>query len=72
MENISAPPFWRMALRGNHAADDVPVDRWKVCWFTPPSHVMIEVGVAHAGHGGYNPSDKGLTVSIREGQEKIF
>jgi vanillate monooxygenase len=106
MENISAPPFWRMAMRGNHLADDVPVDRWQVCRFTPPSHVMIEVGVAHAGHGGYdandehkvysivtdfitpetensiwyfwgmarkfNPSDKGLTASIREGQGKIF
>ena len=106
MENISAPPFWRMAFRGNHLADDVPVDRWQVCRFTPPSHVMIEVGVAHAGHGGYNandehkvysivtdfitpetetsiwyfwgmarkfnPSDKGLTASIREGQGKIF
>jgi vanillate monooxygenase len=106
MENISAPPFWRMALRGNHLADDVPVDRWQVCRFSPPSNVMIEVGVAHAGHGGYNaddthkvysvvtdfitpetetsiwyfwgmarkfnPSDKGLTASIREGQGKIF
>jgi vanillate O-demethylase monooxygenase subunit len=53
MENISAPPFWRMALRGNGLADDVPVDRWQICRFTPPSHVMIEVGVAHAGRGGY-------------------
>ena len=67
---------------------------------------MIEVGVAHAGHGGYNaphehkvssmvvdfitpesdtsiwyfwgmarnfnPSNKALTASIREGQHKIF
>jgi vanillate monooxygenase len=54
MENISAPPFWRMALRGNKLADDVPVDRWQICRFSPPSHVMIEVGVAHAGHGGYD------------------
>ena len=54
MENITAPPFWRMALRGNHLADDVPVDRWQICRFTPPSHVMIEVGVAHAGHGGHD------------------
>ncbi|MBU2065012.1 MAG: aromatic ring-hydroxylating dioxygenase subunit alpha [Gammaproteobacteria bacterium] len=53
MENISAPPFWRAALRGNGLADDVPVDRWQICRFTPPSHVLIEVGVAHAGHGGY-------------------
>ncbi len=37
MENIMPPPFWRMALRGNHLADDVPVDRWQVCRFTPPS-----------------------------------
>lgn len=54
-----APPFWRLALRAKGLADDVPVDRWQVCRFTPPSHVMIEVGVAHAGHGGYNaPDDK--------------
>ena len=54
MDNIMPPPFWRAALRGNHLADDVPVDRWQICRFTPPSHVMIEVGVAHAGHGGYD------------------
>jgi vanillate O-demethylase monooxygenase subunit len=59
MSNIAAPPFWRAALRGNHLADDVPVDRWQICRFTPPSHVMIEVGVAHAGHGGPEaPADK--------------
>jgi len=106
MEGIMAPPFWRMALRGNHLADDVPVDRWQICRFTPPSHVLIEVGVAHAGNGGYhadprfkassivvdfitpetetshwyfwgmarnfNPHDKALTASIKEGQAKIF
>ncbi|WP_321814749.1 MULTISPECIES: aromatic ring-hydroxylating dioxygenase subunit alpha [unclassified Paraburkholderia] len=54
MENVMPPPFWRMALRGNGLADDVPVDRWQICRFSPPSHVMIEVGVAHAGHGGYH------------------
>ncbi|MGS0983552.1 Rieske 2Fe-2S domain-containing protein [Burkholderia glumae] len=54
MHNIGAPPFWKMALRGNGLADDVPVDRWQICRFTPPSHVMIEVGVAHAGNGGYD------------------
>ena len=106
MSNISAPPFWKMALRGNHLPDDQPVDRWQTCRFTPPSHVMIEVGVALAGKGGYeappeakvssivvdfitpetdtsiwyfwgmarnfNPKDKALTASIREGQRKIF
>ncbi|WP_085676024.1 MULTISPECIES: aromatic ring-hydroxylating dioxygenase subunit alpha [unclassified Pseudomonas] len=106
MENIMAPPFWRMALRGNNLPDDQPVDRWQICRFTPPSHVLIEVGVALAGKGGYdaapehkassivvdfitpetetsihyfwgmarsfNPQDKALTASIREGQGKIF
>ena len=53
MHNIMAPPFWQMALRGNGLPDDKPVDRWQICHFTPPSHVMIEVGVALAGHGGH-------------------
>ena len=53
MNNIIAPPFWQMALRGNGLPDDQPVDRWQICHFTPPSHVMIEVGVALAGQGGH-------------------
>jgi vanillate O-demethylase monooxygenase subunit len=53
MKNIIAPPFWKMALRGNHLPDDQLVDRWQICRFTPPSHVMIEVGVALVGKGGY-------------------
>lgn len=64
MENIMAPPFWRMALRGNHLADDVLVDRWQICRFTPPSHVLIEVGVAHAGNGGYHADAKFKASSI--------
>lgn len=64
MENIMAPPFWQMALRGNDLADDVPVDRWQICRFTSPSHVMIEVGVAHAGHGGYDAPDHLKASSI--------
>lgn len=64
MENISAPPFWKMALRGNKLADDVPVDRWQICHFTPPSHVMIEVGVAHVGHGGYHAPDHVKAYSV--------
>lgn len=54
MHNIGAPPFWQAALRAQGLADDVPVDRWQICRFSPPSHVIIEVGVAHAGHGGYD------------------
>jgi vanillate O-demethylase monooxygenase subunit len=66
MENVMAPPFWRANLRGNGLADDVPVDRWQVCHFVPPSHVMIEVGVAHAGKGGYHadPKDKVSSVVV--------
>ncbi len=59
MEGIDAPPFWKMALRGSGLPDHLPVDRWQVCHFSPPSHIMIEVGVALAGNGGYNaPDDK--------------
>jgi vanillate O-demethylase monooxygenase subunit len=64
MENIMAPPFWQMALRGNGLADDVPVDRWQICHFTPPSHVLIEVGVAHAGKGGYAAAPEHKANSI--------
>jgi vanillate monooxygenase len=64
MTNIMAPPFWQLALRGNNLADDVPVDRWQICRFSPPSHVMIEVGVAHAGHGGYDAAPEHKVGSI--------
>jgi vanillate O-demethylase monooxygenase subunit len=58
MQGIEAPPFWKMALRLNDLPDDQPVDRWQICHFTPPSHVMIEVGVALAGHGGHAAPDE--------------
>jgi vanillate O-demethylase monooxygenase subunit len=64
MENIPAPPFWKMALRSNGLDDSAQVDRWQICRFTPPSHVMIEVGVAHAGHGGYNAPKEHKVYSI--------
>ncbi|HTJ93799.1 MAG TPA: aromatic ring-hydroxylating dioxygenase subunit alpha [Pararobbsia sp.] len=66
MENIQPPPFWQAALRGNGLADDVPCDRWQICRFTPPSHVLIEVGVAHAGHGGYHapPEHKASSIVV--------
>lgn len=53
MDGIQAPPFWQMALRMNGLPDDQTVDRWQICHFTPPSHIMIEVGVALQGHGGH-------------------
>jgi vanillate O-demethylase monooxygenase subunit len=64
IDNISAPPFWQMALKSNDLAEDVPVDRWQICHFFPPSHVLIEVGVAHAGHGGYHAPDAVKASSI--------
>ncbi|HZF80971.1 MAG TPA: aromatic ring-hydroxylating dioxygenase subunit alpha, partial [Rubrivivax sp.] len=64
MNNIMAPPFWRAALRGNHMPDDQPVDRWQICRFSPPSHVMIEVGVALAGKGGYHADAQHKVSSI--------
>jgi vanillate O-demethylase monooxygenase subunit len=66
MNNIIAPPFWQMALRGNGLPDNQPVDRWQICHFTPPSHVMIEVGVALAGRGGHEapPEDKASSIVV--------
>lgn len=52
MENIPAPPFWQDALRGNNLEADGSVDRWQICRYSPPGNVMIDVGVAHTGHGG--------------------
>jgi vanillate O-demethylase monooxygenase subunit len=63
MHNIEAP-LWKLALRGNQLADDVPVDRWQICRFTPPSHMMIEVGEAHAGCGGYEAPEHQKASSI--------
>ncbi len=54
LKNILPPPFWASALRFNDLAHDVPCDRWQICRFFPPSHVMIDVGVAHAGQGGFD------------------
>lgn len=52
MDNVQAPPFWRMAMQQRGLDPDARVDRWQVCRFHAPSHVMIDVGVALVGHGG--------------------
>ena len=62
MSAVPAPPFWRMALRGAGLSEDGPVDRWQICRFSLPSHVMIEVGVALAGRGGYE-ADRSVKAS---------
>jgi vanillate O-demethylase monooxygenase subunit len=64
MNGIIAPPFWQMALRANNLPDDQPVDRWQICHFTPPSHIMIEVGVALQGKGGYDAPPEFKASSI--------
>jgi vanillate monooxygenase len=64
MNNIKAPPFWKMALRANGLPDDADVDRWQICRFSPPSHVMIDVGVALAGHGGFDAPDESRVYSV--------
>ncbi|MDN3921430.1 aromatic ring-hydroxylating oxygenase subunit alpha [Roseateles violae] len=64
MNGIQAPPFWRMALRGMGLPEDQPVDRWQICRFTPPSQVLIEVGVALAGRGGHEAAPEHKAASI--------
>ena len=46
MPGIDAPPFWRGALK-----QAGPVDRWQICHFQAPCHVLIDVGVAPVAAG---------------------
>ena len=64
MGGIHAPPFWRMALKGAGLPEEGLVDRWQVCRFTLPSHVLIEVGVAPVGRGGYDAAEADKAYSI--------
>ena len=64
MNNIKAPPFWRMAMRANGLPEEALVDRWQICRFTPPSHIMIDVGVALAGKGGFDAADGDKVYSV--------
>ena len=64
MSGIQAPPFWQMAMRAAGLDDQAPVDRWQVCQFNPPSHILIEVGVALAGHGGIEAPDDKKAYSV--------
>ena len=66
MDGVTPPPFWQMALRGAGLPDNGLVDRWQVCRFALPSQVMIEVGVALEGRGGYQAaqSDKASSIVV--------
>lgn len=64
MEGIKAPPFWQAALQANDLDPNQLIDRWQICRFDLPSHVMIEVGVAVAGKGGYEAPPQQRAGSI--------
>jgi vanillate monooxygenase len=64
MSGIEAPPFWKMAMRAQGLDDSAKVDRWQVCQFAPPSHIMIEVGVALEGEGGIHAPDDKKAYSV--------
>jgi vanillate O-demethylase monooxygenase subunit len=64
IHNIQAPPFWRMAMQANGLDPEAAVDRWQICRFTPPSHVMIDVGVALAGQGGFDAPAEAKASSV--------
>jgi len=51
INDVTAPPFWQTAMQAHGLDPSHRVDRWQVCRFSPPSHVMIEAGVALAGYG---------------------
>ena len=64
MEGIQAPPFWQMAMSANGLDPQAKVDRWQICRFTPPSHIMIDVGVALAGKGGFDAPAEHKAYSV--------
>lgn len=51
MENIEAPPFWRMQLEWKRGEPPGNVDRWQIIHFQAPSTIAIDVGAAPAGTG---------------------
>lgn len=64
MDGIQAPPFWQMAMQANGLDPQAKVDRWQICRFTPPSHIMIDVGVALAGQGGFHAPSEVKAYSV--------
>lgn len=64
MQGVTAPPFWQAALRAQGLPEDARVDRWQVCRFSPPSQVMIDVGVAMAGEGAQLAPDDRKAAAV--------
>lgn len=51
VEDHQPAPFWKHAIRNAHGTE-ANCDRWQVIRMTPPSTIVIDVGVAVAGTGG--------------------
>ncbi|MBV9381292.1 MAG: aromatic ring-hydroxylating dioxygenase subunit alpha [Streptosporangiaceae bacterium] len=51
MENVEAPPFWRMQFEWKRGEPPGKVDRWQIIQFQAPSTIAIDVGIAPAGTG---------------------
>jgi vanillate O-demethylase monooxygenase subunit len=50
MLNHDPAPFWKAAMK--HASGyEGPCDRWQIINFLPPSHLVLDVGVAPTGTG---------------------
>lgn len=64
MTGIHAPPFWQMAMTANGLDPDAEVDRWQICRFHAPSNVLIDVGVALAGRGGFHAPNEDKVYSV--------
>jgi vanillate monooxygenase len=64
MPGVKAPPFWQAAMVGNGLDPEATVDRWQRCRYLPPSAVLIDVGVALAGQGGFHAPAAVKTAGI--------
>ena len=66
MNEITAPPFWKAGMRANGIDESAVVDRWQISRFSPPSHVLIDVGVALTGKGGMDadPKDRARGIVV--------
>jgi phenylpropionate dioxygenase-like ring-hydroxylating dioxygenase large terminal subunit len=51
MEDVAAPPFWKMQLEWKNGGPVGNVDRWQIVNFEAPSTIAIDVGVAPTGTG---------------------
>ncbi len=56
--------FWKAQMRAVRNYEG-PVDRWQIIEWTPPSHCVIDVGVAEAGSGApQGDRSRGLSMRV--------